>query len=53
MDKTAYVLEEVSTILVTLKDKYGVNVGSKEGRLFYLNLITKNITLSFPQKAWY
>lgn len=39
IDKTAYVLEKVFTVLVTLKDKHGVNVGSKEGRLFYLNLI--------------
>ena len=33
IDKTAYVLQEVSTVLVTLKDKLGVNVGTKEGRL--------------------
>ena len=33
IDKTAYVINEVSVVLVTLKDRLGVNVGTKEGRL--------------------
>ena len=33
IDKTAYIVKETSTVLVTLNDRYGVNVGIVEGRL--------------------
>ena len=33
IDKTAYILKETSTVLVTLVDKYGVNIGTIEGQL--------------------
>ena len=33
IDKTSYVINEISTVLVVLKDRLGVNVGIVEGRL--------------------
>ena len=46
IDKTEYILKETSTVLVTLCDRYGVNVGIVEGRLLkekdYVNVTTNN-----------
>ena len=33
IDKTEYIVQETSTVLIVLNDKYGVNVGTVSGRL--------------------
>ena len=48
IDKTNYIIKESSTVVVTLRDKYEVNVGTQEGRLEKeiknTNVVTKQTT---------
>ena len=46
IDKTEYIIKETSTVLVTLRERYGVNVGTEPGRLEnerqFVTVVTNN-----------